>query len=202
MQKNTNSITLVEFLKKRAGLASYAEIIDAGFSKALLKRILISGQIQKLDRGLYRLSDGIRLANPDLVAVLIKAKKGVICLLSALAFHEATNEIPQQVDIAIPQGSHASRINYPPVRFYRFSPKAWEAGIENHEMEGHKIRVYSLAKTAVDCFKFRNKIGMDVARDALRVAITEKKIAPAEIMHYAKICRVDRIIKPILESML
>ena len=164
---------LVDFLKKKGGVASYAEIIRAGFSKAHLKVSLDSGRIQKVDRGLYRLSDGTSLSNPDLVAVSIKVPKGTVCLLSALAFHEATNEIPKCVDIAIPRGMHANKIKYPPVKFYRFAPSAWKVGIEKHEIEGHEIKVYSLAKTIADCFKFRNKIGVDVARDALKVAITE-----------------------------
>ncbi len=193
---------LVDFLRKKGGIASYAEIIEAGFNKTHLKDSLNSGRIQKVDRGLYRLSDGTSLSNPDLVAVAIKVPKGTVCLLSALAFHEATNEIPKYVDIAIPRGVHANKIKYPPVKFYRFAPQAWKAGIEKHEIEGHEIKVYNLAKTVADCFKFRNKIGMDIARDALKVAVTEKNIAPKEIMQYAKICRIDKIIKPILETML
>ena len=192
----------IEFLKKRGGLASYAEIIEAGFNKILLRTVLDSGWIQKIDRGLYRMSDGSTLSNPDAVAASIKIPKGVICLLSALAFHEATSEVPKYVDIAIPRGSHANRIKYPPVRFYRFASNAWESGIEEHKIEDHKIRVYSLTKTIADCFKFRNKIGVDVARDALKIAITEKGVKPKELMQYAKICRVDSIIKPVLEAML
>jgi predicted transcriptional regulator of viral defense system len=106
------------------------------------------------------------------------------------------------VDIAIPRNTHANRIKYPPVRFYRFAPQVWEAGIGEHKIDGHIIRVYSLAKTIADCFKFRNKIGTNVARDALKAAITEKNIKPKEIMRYAKICRVDSIIKPILEAII
>jgi len=126
----------------------------------------------------------------------------VICLLSALSFYEATSEIPRYVDIAIPRNTHANRIKYPPVRFYRFAPTVWEAGIVEHEIEGLTIRIYSLAKTIADCFKFRNKIGANVARDALKVAIVEKNVKPKEIMHYAKVCRVDAIIKPILEALI
>jgi len=193
---------LINFLKKKGGLASYAEIIDAGFHKAILKAVLNSGQIQKIDRGLYRLSDGSTLSSPDLVAVSIKIPKGIVCLLSALAFHEATNEIPHYVDIAISRGAHANKMKYPPVRFYRFASNAWKAGIEEHEIEDHKIKVYNLAKTIADCFKFRNRIGADVARDALKVAVTEKGIKPKEIIQYAKICRVDSIVTPILEAMI
>ncbi len=199
---DVKKIELISFLKKRGGLASYAEIIKAGFNKTLLKTVLSSGLIQKIDRALYRLSDGSSLSNPDLVAVSIKVPRGVVCLLSALAFHEATNEIPKSVDIAILRGTHANKIKYPPVRFYRFADKAWKAGIEERKMEGYNIRIYSLAKTIADCFKFRNKIGINVARNALKVAIMEKYIKPKDVMYYAKICRVDNIIKPILEAML
>ena len=192
----------IEFLKKRGGMVSYKKIIKAGFSKAFLKDNLDSGRIKKVDRALYRLSDGITLSNPDLVAVSIKVSKGVICLLSALAFHEATSEIPRYINIAIPRGAHANKINYPPVKFYHFASETWKAGIEKYEIEKYEIKVYSLAKTIADCFKFRNKIGMNVAREALKIAITEKGVKPKEIMQYAEICRVDSIIKPILEAML
>lgn len=193
---------LTDFIREKRGLATYAEIIKAGFNKPLLKAGLNSGRIQKVDRGLYRLSDGFSLSAPDIVAVSIKAPKGVICLLSSLAFHEATNEIPSCVHIAIPRGIHANKIKYPPVKFYRYNPDAWKAGIEEREIDGRKIKVYSLAKTIADCFKFRNKIGMNVARDALKVAVMEKDTKPQEIMQYAKVCRVDHIIKPILETLL
>jgi len=198
----TKEKKFIEFLKKRGGMVSYKEIIKAGFNKAFLRNNLDSGRIQKVDRALYGLSDGFTLSNPDLVAVSIKVSKGVVCLLSALAFHEATSEIPRYINIAIPRGVHANKINYPPVKFYRFSFKSWEAGIEKQKIEGYQIKIYSLAKTIADCFKFRNKIGMDVAREALKIAITEKGVQPKEIMQYAEICRVDNIIKPILEAML
>jgi predicted transcriptional regulator of viral defense system len=199
---STKDKKFIEFLKKRGGMVSYKEIIKAGFNKACLKDNLNSGRIQKVDRALYRLSDGITLSNPDLVAVSIKVSKGVICLLSALAFHEATSEIPHHVNIAIPHGAYSNKINYPPAKFYHFASKAWKAGIEKFEIEGYQIKVYSLAKTIADCFKFRNKIGMNVTREALKIAITEKGVQPKEIMQYAEICRVDNIIKPILEAML
>ncbi|MCJ7813863.1 MAG: type IV toxin-antitoxin system AbiEi family antitoxin domain-containing protein [Candidatus Atribacteria bacterium] len=199
---STKEKKFIEFLKKRGGMVSYKEIIKAGFNKAFLRNNLDSGQIQKVDRALYRLSDDFTLSNPDLVAVSIKVSKGVVCLLSALAFYEVTSEIPQYVNIAIPRGAWANKINYPPVKFYHFASKAWKAGIEKFEIEGFQIKIYSLAKTIADCFKFRNKIGMNIAREALKIAITEKGVQPKEIMQYAEICRVDNIIKPILEAML
>jgi predicted transcriptional regulator of viral defense system len=193
---------LIGFVKNRGGLAGYSEIRQAGFDKAVLRSVVRSGQIKKVDRGLYRLTEGTQLSSPDLVAASIKVPKGIICLLSALAFHEATNEIPRYVHIAIPRGKHANKIKYPPVKYYRYAPDIWEEGLEEHDIQGHRIRVYNLARTIVDCFKFRNKIGLDVARDALKVAVTEKGIKPKEIMKYAKLCRVESVIKPILEAII
>ncbi|MCK5654703.1 MAG: transcriptional regulator [Candidatus Aureabacteria bacterium] len=193
---------LLNFLKKKGGLASYADLSKAGFNKNLLKTSLKCNRINRIDKGLYQLSEGMSFSNPDLVIISIKVPRGVVCLLSALAFHEATNEIPKYVDVAIPRGTHANKIKYPPVKFYRFASITWKPGIEEHKVGDHKIKVYSLARTIADCFKFRNRIGVNVARDALKIAVTEKGIEPKEIMHFAKICRVDKIIKPMLETML
>ena len=193
---------LLNFLKKKNGLASYADIMEAGFSKIILKNSLTSKRIHKVDRSLYRLAEGDSLSNPDLVTTAIKVPHGVVCLISALSFHNATDEVPRYVHIAIPRGSHANKVLYPPVKYYRFNIKTWEAGIEEHKIDGRKIKVYCLAKTVADCFKFRNRVGVYVAREALKIAVDEKKIKPKEIMEYAKICRVARIIRPTLEAIL
>ena len=200
MKKKAREI--IGFFQKHGGITRFSAIIKAGFHPDSLAALKKEKRVEKIARGLYRLTNYTFGSHPDLVTACLQAPRGVICLLSALAFHEATNEIPHYVDVAIPQRSRANKIAYPPVKFYRFSPKAWEAGIEEHETAGHRIKIYSLAKTVADCFKFRNKIGADVARDAIKVAVTEKGIKPKEIMHFAKICRVDRIIKPILENMI
>ena len=200
MYKKTQEI--IKYLKNHGGLARFSSLLKAGFHPDTLVTVEKEGKITRITRGIYQLVNYDIGPYPDFVIASLLAKKGVICLLSALAFHEATNEIPHSVYMAIPQGAHANRIKYPPVKFYRFSIKAWQAGIEEQEIGAHKIKVYSLAKTIADCFKFRNKIGIDVAREALKVAVTEKHIKPKEIMYYAKICRVDNIVKPILESVL
>jgi len=200
MQARTQE--LMSFFQSHGGVARFSAILKEGFHPDSLSTLEKEGKVEKIARGLYRITNYTLGSHPDLVTASLQAPKGVICLLSALSFYEATNEIPKYVDIAIPQGTHANRIKYPPVKFYRFASKAWKTGIEKHEVESHQIKVYSLAKTIADCFKFRNRIGVDIARDALRVAITEKGIKPKEIMEYAKICRVDNVIKPILETML
>lgn len=193
---------LINFFKSNGGIVRFSAILKAGFHPDSLNTLEKEKRVEKIARGLYKLADYDFGEHPDLVIASLQAPRGVICLLSALSFHEATVEIPKYVDIAILKGTHAYRIKYPPVRFYRFDSKAWKAGIEEHKIEGYRIKVYNLAKTIADCFKFRNKIGMNVARESLKVAITEKDIRPNEIMQYAKICRVDSIIKPILEAML
>lgn len=194
--------TLIAFFQTNDGILHFSTIIKAGFHSDSLIALEKKGRVEKIGRGIYRLMKYSIGPHPDLVTVSIQTSRGVICLLSALAFHEATNEIPKYVDIAIPRRTHANWIKYPPVRFYQFSPSTWGAGIEEHKISGHKVKIYSLAKTIADCFKFRNKIGIDVAREALKIAFTEKHIKPQEIMKYAKVCRVDSVIKPILETML
>lgn len=180
----------------------FSAILKAGFHPDTLVVLEKEGKIEKMGRGLYRMTHLTIGSYPDFVAACLQAPKGVICLICALAFHEVTNEIPKAIDLAIPRGSRANKIKYPPVRFYQFTSKAWEVGIEEHKIDGQTIRVYNLAKTIADCFKFRNKIGVDIAREALKAAVTEKHVAPQDIMHYARICRVDNIIKPILESVI
>jgi len=194
--------SIVSFFQSHGGVARFSAILKAGFHPDSLNALKREKKVEKIGRGLYRLTDYIPGSHPDLVAAVLQAPRGVICLLSALAFHEATSEIPKQVDIAIPRNMHANKIEYPPVKFHRFTLKAWEAGINEHEIEGQTIKVYCLAKTIADCFKFRNKIGADVVRAALKIAVAEKNIPPQEIMRYAKLCRVDNIIKPALEAML
>ena len=196
---NPKTQQLIGFFQKHGGILRFSAILKAGFHSDSLIALEEEKRVEKIGRGLYRLAGHEPSSHPDFVTACLQAPKGVVCLLSALAFHEATNEIPKAVNLAISRGIHANKIDYPPVKFYRFTPDSWKAGIEEHKIEGHQIRVYNLAKTVADCFKFRNRIGMDVAREALKVAITEKRISPKEIMRYAKICRVDKIIKPILE---
>ncbi|MBI5057510.1 MAG: type IV toxin-antitoxin system AbiEi family antitoxin domain-containing protein [Nitrospirae bacterium] len=200
MKNNTQR--MINYFKNQGGVVRFSSVLKAGFHPDSVTALVKEGKVEKIARGLYCLTDFEFASHPDLVTASLQAPKGVICLISALAFHEATNEIPRVVDLAIPRISRSYKITYPPVTFYRFAQEAWKAGIEKHEIEGYSIRVYSLAKTIADCFKFRNKIGVNVARDALKIAITEKGVKPKEIMQYAKICRVNNVMKPILEAML
>ncbi len=192
---------LVEYFKKNNGVLRFTQIIRSGFHPDVLKSLEKKGRIGKIGRGIYNLINAAEVES-DIVRAILQAEKGVICLISALSYYEAAEEIPSQVNIAIKKGAWANKIEFPPVKYYQFAPKQWETGIEEHKIEGYKIKIYSLAKTVADCFKFRNRIGMDVARKALKAAVSEKNVKPLEILNYAKICRVAGVIKPLLEAII
>ena len=134
-----------------------------------------------------------------LATVAIKVPQAVFCLLSALQFHELTTQLPRQIWIAMPRGSHIPKIDYPPVKMIQFTGEAYAEGVEIYERDQVKLRVYSVAKTIADCFKHRNKIGLDVAIEALRDARARKKTSANDLWHYAKVCRVTNVMRPYLE---
>ena len=199
---SSKNVKLIEFIKQNGGFARYSDLLKAGFYKALINQALESRQIERLSRGVYSLPGNLDISHPDFVTVSTMIPKGVICLISALSFYEVTDEIPRCIDVAIPVGTRVKEIHNIPIRYYRFSQKTWEAGIEEHVIDGHKIKVFNLAKTIADCFRFRNQIGLDVARSALKNTLEQKKANHRDIMKYASICRVTRIIKPILETLI
>lgn len=189
----------MSYFQSHCGVAQVSAILKAGFYTDSLNSLEREGKVKKIAHSLYRLTDYTHGFNSDLIAASIQEHRGVICLLSALVFYKITDKIPNSVDIAIMQGVTGSKIKYPIVTFHRFPTEAWAVGIERHEVEGHKVKIYNIAKTIVDCFKFRDKIGIDVARDALKVAMAKKDVKSNEIMHYADIWRIDSVIKPMLE---
>lgn len=178
-----------------------AEAIEAGISRKTLYAMLDKGVVERLSRGVYRLTSLPSLEAPDLVAVATRVPDGVICLISALAFHELTTQIPRAVDIAIVRGAEPPRIDYPPVHVYWFSGKAFTEGIETRTVDGVQLRVYSPEKTLADMFKYRSKLGLDVALEALRTWHQKRTSNIETILHYARICRVERVMRPYLEAM-
>lgn len=157
------------------------------------------GYLEKRGRGIYVLPDSDVLSD-SLVEASIKVPRGVVCLISALEYHQMTTQAPHLVWMAIGRKVEMPRVKYPPMRFVRFSERALTAGIEKHERNGVSIKVYSPAKTIADCFKYRNKIGLDVAIDALKDCLRQKKCSVDEIWKYATIDRVTNVIKPYLEA--
>ncbi len=160
------------------------------------------GTLETVSRGVYRLADSEPLGNPDLVAVATRVQGGIICLISSLAFHEITTQIPHEVHVALQRGSERPRLDYPPITLYWVSGKAYSAGIETHELDGVGVRIYSPEKTLADCFKFRNKIGLDTAVEAVRFYRERRSVNVDALMRYAAICRVEKVMRPYLEAIL
>jgi len=159
------------------------------------------GVIQQVRRGHYRLADMPDLGNPDLVAVALTVPKGIICLISALSYHGIGTQIPRVVDVAIHKDAKRPRIDYPPVRTFWFTGQALTSGVQTHELDGVPVQIYSPAKTVADCFKFRNRIGLDVALEALREVRRNRLATVDELFHMARICRVAIVMRPYLEAM-
>ncbi|MDX9945453.1 MAG: hypothetical protein RBS35_11770, partial [Azonexus sp.] len=126
--------------------------------------------------------------------------QAVFCLLTALQFHELTTQLPRQIWIAMPRGSHTPRIDYPPIKMVQFAGDAYSTGIEEVERDRTTLRVYSVAKTVADCFKHRSKIGLDVALEALKETRKKGKASADDLWHYAKLCRVANVMRPYLEA--
>ena len=160
------------------------------------------GTLETVSRGVFRLADREPLGNPDLVTVATRVQNGVVCLISALAFHEITTQIPHEIHIALQRGAETPRLDYPPIKLYWFSDKAYSAGVETHELDGVGVRIYSPEKTLADCFKFRNKIGLDTAVEAVRFYRERRSVNVDALMRYAAICRVEKVMRPYLEAIL
>ena len=177
-----------------------SEVLRAGLSRRTLYAMRDQGILTQLSRGVYRLASLPELGAPDLVTVCTRISRGVICLISALAFHELTTQIPHAVDVALPRGASIPRIDYPPITVYWFSGTAFTAGVETHTVDGHTIRVYSPEKTVADVFKYRNKLGMDVALEALRIWRSKRRAPIEHLLEHARVCRVESVMRPYLEA--
>lgn len=173
----------------------------AAIPRNYLTRLVKKGQLRKAARGLYTTDHGPFSEHTSLVEASQKIPKGVICLLSALRFHQIGTQLPSEVWIAIDVKAWAPNVTHPRVRLVRFSGNALNFGVQEHRVDGSHIRVYSPAKTVADCFKFRNKIGADVALEALRECLRQKKATVDELWRAAKVCRVANVMRPYMESL-
>jgi predicted transcriptional regulator of viral defense system len=202
-KSNTATIQRVkDLLHTQRGVFRTGEALKAGVHPRTLYMMLDQKVIEKLGRGIYRFADMPSLGNPDLATVAMKVSKGVICLISALSYHELTTEIPHEIYIALPRGTEPPRLDYPPLRIFWFSGSAFSEGIEQHDIDGIPVKVYNPEKTLADCFKYRNKIGLDVVLDALKFYRQRKRFQADDLMHFARICRVEKIMRPYLEATL
>ncbi len=195
------SIALNAF-RATGGMLRTRDALNAGIHPRTLYELRDSGRIEQLSRGLFRIAEAPSLGNPDLVTVALKIPDGVLCLISALAWHELTTQIPHEIYVAIPRGAEPPRLNYPPVRHFWFSGKAYSEGIETQNVDGVPLHVYCREKTIADCFKHRNRIGLDTVLEALKAYRQQGRINTESLLHYAEICRVKRVIQPYLEAVL
>ena len=176
------------------------QALKLGIHPRTLYRLRDEGVVVPVSRGVYRLASLANLTNPDLVTVALRIPRAIVCLVSALSYHDATTEVPHSVHIALPRRTKTPRLDFPPIRVFRFSGAALSDGVEIVPVDGVDVRIYNLPKTVVDCFRFRNKLGLDVAVDALNQAIKRKGVPPAEILRYARRCRVESVIMPYVEA--
>ncbi len=179
-----------------------SEAIERGITRYMLYSLRDKGLIEQVSRGAYRLVELPPISNPDLVTVGLRFPNAVICLASALAYHEITTQVPHAVSVAVSRKSRLPSLDYPPLHVHRFSDQAYRTGIEEHQIDGVSVKIYGLEKTLADCFKFRNKIGMDVVLEALKLYKARKKFNLEALLNYAKTCRVEKVIRPYLEASL
>ena len=183
------------------GIVRPRDIEAIGFPREYLVRLHRRGKVNRPSRGIYTLPDANVTEWHSYAQVAKRLPEGVICLLSALAFHEITTQSPPSVWIALRKGARTPTLASPSLRIVRLYGPSLTGGIENHKIEGVPVRVYSAAKTVADCFKFRNKIGLDVAIEALKDCLRQEKASVNEVYRYAKVCRVSNVIRPYMEAL-
>jgi predicted transcriptional regulator of viral defense system len=187
--------------QQHSGRLRASQAIRLGITPRTLYALRDAGRIVEMTRGVYCLPDNPPSEHADLIQVALRIPKGIICLVSALAFHNLTTQIPHQVSVALPLDAEKPRLAYPPVRLFWLSRQAYSAGIEEHLLEEVTVRIYCREKTIADCFKYRNKIGLSVALEALKEGLSQR-CKPEDLMEFARIDHVSKILSPYLEALL
>ncbi len=192
----------LDLFRQHGGTLHTQEALRQGIHPRTLYALRDSGSLLRLSRGLYRLADLPPLSNPDLVIVAHRVPQAVVCLISALAFHQLTTQIPRAVDIALRNQSARPTLDHPPLHTFWFSGAAWSEGVEINQLDGVPVRIYCPAKSVADCFKYRRKISLSVALEALWLYYKRSDFQMDSLLKYARICRVERVIRPYLEMLL
>ena len=188
-------------LAKSRPILRAADAARLGIHTQLLTRLVAEGALDRVGRGRYRSPKAQVTEHHGLALTASAVPRGVVCLLSALVFHGIGTQNPSQVWLAIDRRARAPGVAWPPLHVVRFSGQALTEGVETHRIEGESVRVYSLPKTIADCFKYRNKLGLEVALEALKDAWAQRRLRPAELDQYARVCRVERVMRPYLEAL-
>lgn len=190
----------LKLARRRQGVSA-RELAEAGIHRQVLSRLVEVGELERVARGIYRLPEHRRTEHHSLAVVAAAVPNAVVCLLSALQFHGIGTQLPSEVWIAIDRRARRSSLKYPPLHIVRYTGAALTAGIGTHGIEGQQVRVYNLPKTVADCFKYRHKIGLDVALEALREAWRTRRMTMDALDRYAAICRVQRVMQPYLDML-
>ena len=187
--------------EQHGGILRTTEALKLGVSPRTLYEMRDANELRTLSRGVYQLASRDVPSHPELVIVGHRLSKAVVCLISALYFHQLTTQVPHYTYVALPMGSPQPKLDFPPLHIIRLSGRRMTSGIETHNISGEVIHIYSVAKTVADCFRFRNKIGIDVAIEALREALQSRKATVSQISEFARINRVTNVMRPYLEAL-
>jgi predicted transcriptional regulator of viral defense system len=201
MKEESRTQEVLNIVKKE-GVLRPRDLDSYGIPRVYLSRLCERGLLRRMGRGLYVLADAEVTEHHTLAEACKRVPQGVLCLLSALQFHGLTTQAPFEVWMALEQKAWQPQVDRPRMRFVRFSGAAFESGLEEYQIEGVTVKVYNPAKTVADCFKYRNKIGLDVALKALRDCRSQRKCSNDELWRYAKVCRVANVVKPYFDSVL
>lgn len=200
MKKNSALSRAIQTFRDAGGLLTMTDALRSGIHRRELYQLRDSGELDVISRGLYHLAEMPDPNLPDFIPVTKKTPHGVICLISALAYHEITTQIPHFVYVALPQNAHRPAISYPPMRYFWYSHRLLTTGVEECLIDGCKIKIFDVEKTLVDCVKFRNKISMDVVLEALKMYWHRPGANLEKLFLYAAMFRVKRILQPIMET--
>ena len=190
----------LNIFRERNDILRTSQAIELGIAPRTLYAMHDAGLLVKITRGVFRLAEATPLSDADLIQVALRIQKGVICLISALAYHNLTTQIPHQVYVALPLHAEKPRLKYPPVRLFWFSRSVYSAGIDEHLIDGTSVFMYNREKTIADCFKYRNKIGLDIAIKALKEGL-DQGCNVVSIIEYARIDRVEKVMRPYMEAL-
>ncbi len=198
MKQNRNEQVLK--IAEQLGVLRPRDLDRYGIPRVYLQRLYDHRQLSRVGRGLYTLPDARVTEHHTFAEACKRVPHGTLCLLSALRYHNLTTQAPFEVWMSVERKARLPKVDYPVIRFVRFSSNAQTEGIEEQQIEGVPVKVYNPAKTVVDCFKYRNKIGLDVALEALRDCLKQRKCTMDQLWHYGQICRVTKVMKPYLEA--
>ena len=197
---DSRSNTIIALATRQAGVVSTKDVEQVGIPRVYLSRLCEQGMLRRISHGLYTLPEPDASEYLSLIEVSKRVPKAVICLISALSFHEITTQIPHEVWIAVPRRGWRPAFPYPPLNVSSVSIQAYSFGVQTRELHGVPVNIYSPAKTVADCFKFRSKVGLDVAIEALKESWRQRKVNMDDLVEAAEICRVSKVIRPYLEA--